>query len=87
MSIKAVGVRSVTFYIDGHKLRTLSAKNARKGRLSIQIDPSQLSVGAHRVTAKITMTPAARTAKATRATRAATVLRCRSAVLTPRFTG
>lgn len=87
VSIKAAGVRSVTFYIDGHKLRTLSAKNARKGRLSIQIDPSQLSVGAHRVTAKITMTPAARTAKTTRATRAATVLRCRSAVLTPRFTG
>jgi hypothetical protein len=87
VSLKASGVRNVSFYMDGHKLGTLSARNARKGRLTFQIDPSRLSVGAHRLTAKITMTPAARTAKATRATRAITVLRCRSAVLTPRFTG
>jgi hypothetical protein len=87
VSLKAAGVRSVTFYMDGHKLRTLSARNARKGRLTLLIDPSQLSVGAHRLMARITMAPAARTAKAAHATRTSTVLRCRSAVLTPLFTG
>lgn len=86
VSIKSAGVRSVSFYLDGHRLRTLSAKSARKGRLSIQVDPSLLSVGAHRLTAKITMAGAT-AAKAKHATRNATVLRCRSAVLTPRFTG
>lgn len=87
VSIRANGVRSVSFYMDGHKLKTLSARNAHKGRLTLLIDPSTLSVGAHRLMAKITMVPAARTAKAVRATRTSTVLRCRSAVLTPRFTG
>ncbi len=87
VSIRASGVRSVSFYMDGHKLKTLSAKNARKGRLTLLIDPTALGIGAHRLMAKITMAPAARTAKATHATRTSTVLRCRSAVLTPRFTG
>ncbi len=87
VSIRASGVLSVSFYMDGHKLRTLSAKNARKGRLTLLIDPTALGIGAHRLMAKITMAPAARTAKATHATRTSTVLRCRSAVLTPRFTG
>ncbi len=87
VSIRAAGVRSVSFYLDGHKLGTLRARNARKGRLTLRIDPSRLSVGAHRLTAKITMAPVAAAAKATHATRTSTVLRCRSAVLTPRFTG
>ncbi|HEY4997008.1 MAG TPA: hypothetical protein VII03_03365, partial [Solirubrobacteraceae bacterium] len=87
VSVRAAGVRSVSFYIDGHKLGTLSAKNARKGRLTYRIDPSRLAVGAHQLMAKITMKPAAASAKARHATRRSTVLRCRSAVLTPRFTG
>jgi hypothetical protein len=86
-SIKSAGVRSVSFYMDGHKLKTLTARNARKGRLTIAIDPTQLSVGSHRLLAKITMNPASSSAKARHATRTSTVLRCSSAVLTPRFTG
>ncbi len=87
VSIRAVGVRSVSFYLDGHRLATLRARNARKGRLTLSVDPSQLPVGAHQLMAKITMAPAAATARATHATRRSTVLRCRSAVLSPRFTG
>jgi hypothetical protein len=86
-SIKSAGVRSVSFYMDGHKLKTLTARNARKGRLTITIDPTKLSVGSHRLLAKITMNPASSSAKARHATRTSTVLRCSSAVLTPRFTG
>jgi hypothetical protein len=86
-SVKSAGVRSVSFYMDGHRLKTMAARSARKGRLTITIDPSRLSVGAHRLMAKLTMVPSSSGAKARHATRASTVLRCSSAVLTPRFTG
>ncbi len=86
-SVKSAGVRSVGFYMDKRKLKSMTAKSARKGRLTITIDPSTLSVGSHKLTAKITMVPASAGAKARHATRSMTVLRCSSAVLTPRFTG
>jgi hypothetical protein len=86
VSIKSAGVHSVTFYLDGHKLKTLTYKNAHSGLLSLQIDPSKWKVGVHRVLAKITMTAPGAT-KATTASRTAHVVRCRPAVLTPKFTG
>lgn len=86
-SIKSAHVASVTFYMDGHKLRTLTARNARKGLLAITIDPAKLRVGPHKLTAKITMAKTSSSAKAVHGTRSATVLRCRPAVLTPKFTG
>lgn len=86
-SIKSAHVASVTFYMDGHKLRTLTAKNARKGLLSIAIDPSKLHVGPHKLMARITMVKASPSAKALKGTRKRTVLRCDPAVVTPKFTG
>jgi len=46
----------------------------------------KLKVGAHHVTAKIYMKGTA-TAKAAHATRSLTVIRCHTAVVTPKFTG
>jgi len=86
VSIVSAGVASVTFYLDGRKVRTLTSRNARKGMLTIEIDPAKLKVGAHRLTAKITMAATAST-KARTASRSAMVLRCDPAVLTPKFTG
>jgi hypothetical protein len=86
VSIKAADVASVTFYLDGHKLRTLTAKNAHNGLLTLLINPDKLKVGPHKLTAKITMTHAAST-KAKQGTRTARILRCSSAALTPKFTG
>jgi hypothetical protein len=86
-SVRSAGVRSVGFYMDKHKLKSMTARSARKGRLTITINPSTLSVGAHKLLAKITMVPTSSGAKARHATRSMTVLRCSSAVLTPRFTG
>jgi hypothetical protein len=80
VSIRATGVRGVSFYMDGHRLKTMTARDARHGRLTLQIDPTRLSVGAHRLTAQITMAPTASTARATHGTRTSTVLRCRSSV-------
>jgi hypothetical protein len=86
VSIKSKGVASVTFSLDKRKLRTLTAKNARKGLLTLEIDPAKLKVGPHKLVAKITMA-ATSTTKVTVASRSVTVLRCRAAVLTPKFTG
>lgn len=87
VSIRAKGVSSVVFYLDGHKLKTLTSKNARKGLLSVRIDPSKLRIGAHHVQARITMTKASASAKAVKATRSLTIVRCHSSSVTPRFTG
>ncbi|HEX3433696.1 MAG TPA: hypothetical protein VHT25_06495 [Solirubrobacteraceae bacterium] len=86
-SVKSGGVKSVGFYMDKRKLKSMTAHSARHGRISITIDPSKLSVGAHRLLAKITMVPTSAGAKARRATRSMNVVRCSSAVVTPHFTG
>ena len=49
-SVKSAGVRSVGFYMDKRKLKSMTAKSARKGRLTITINPSTLSVGSHKLT-------------------------------------
>jgi hypothetical protein len=86
-SIKSAGVASVTFYLDGHKLRRMTSHSAHGGLLTVTIDPAKLTVGAHKLVAKITMVKATAAAAAVRASRAVTVLRCRSNVVTPKFTG
>ncbi|MHB8235697.1 MAG: DUF7507 domain-containing protein [Solirubrobacteraceae bacterium] len=86
-SVKSAGVKSVGFYMDKRKLKSMTAHSARHGRISITIDPSKLSVGAHRLLAKITMVPISAGAKAKQATRSTNVVRCSSATVTPHFTG
>ena len=86
-SVKSKGVSSVSFYLDGHRLKTMTAKSARKGLIAITVDPTKLSVGPHKLMAKITMAKASASSKAVHGTRTAAVLRCRAAVLTPKFTG
>jgi len=87
VSIKAKGVKKVVFYLDGHRLRTLTARNARAGKLAIRIPVSKLRIGVHRLLAKITMSPLTASAKAVTATRSVTFARCASANVSPRFTG
>jgi uncharacterized repeat protein (TIGR01451 family) len=86
-SIRSAGVNTVIFYLDGHKLKRLTYHNAHNGLLSVRIDGSKLKIGAHKVMAKITMKQSSPTATAAKASRALMIVRCKSAVLTPRFTG
>jgi hypothetical protein len=86
-SVRSAGVQSVTFYLDGHKLKTLTYRSAHKGLLSIKVDGSKLKVGVHRLMAKVTMKQSSPTAKAAKATRSLMFVRCKSATVTPRFTG
>ncbi len=85
-SLRSAGVKSVTFYLDGHKLKTLTARNARKGKLSISINTSRLKIGSHRLQARITMTRTSN-GRHVQASRSLAIVRCHSAALTPRFTG
>jgi hypothetical protein len=84
-SVGAAGVARVTFSLDRRRLGTLTAKDARAGRLSTKVDVQRLSVGAHKLQAKITMAPAP--AQAAPVTRTLTFLRCDPPVVTPKFTG
>lgn len=74
--VQSAGVKSVVFYLNGHKLRTLTSKNARKGTLSVTIDGAKLKTGSYKLSAKITMSATATTAQAA-GTRSATVKRCK----------
>jgi uncharacterized repeat protein (TIGR01451 family) len=85
-SVKSTGVKSVSFYLDGHKLKSLTAKSARRGKISVSINGAKLKVGAHKVRAAITMN-ATSSGKHVHGSRTRTVVRCHSAVVTPRFTG
>ena len=87
VSIRSKGVRTVTFYVDNHRVRTLTHRNARHGMLAIHVKIATLKIGVHRLKARITMTPLTASAKAVIATRTLTFARCASATLSPRFTG
>jgi hypothetical protein len=87
VSVKAKNVKSVTFYLDGHRLKTLTAKSARRGRLSVRVQTSKLKPGLHRLKARITMRTTAASAKPVTVTRSLKFARCAAAPVTPRFTG
>ncbi len=86
-SLKSKGVAAVAFYLDGHRLRSMSARSARHGVFTISIDISRLRVGAHRLVAKILMAKAASAGKQVRASRSLTFVHCASAAVRPKFTG
>ena len=57
-AISALGIKELTFYLDGRKLKTLSAANAKNGVFSVRIDPRKLRYGGHKVSVKAVMTEA-----------------------------
>ncbi len=53
------GVKQITFYLDGRKLKTLAQQQAKNGTFSVKINARKLSYGAHRVSIKTAMVSAA----------------------------
>jgi hypothetical protein len=53
--ISAKAVRRVTFYLDGRKLKALSAAQARGGKFAVRINAKRLRPGTHRVSAAVVM--------------------------------
>ena len=86
--IHAKGVRSVVIYIDGHRIKTLTARSARHGLFTLRVNTNALKVGRHRLKATITMEATAASKKRVSASRSFAFLRCASAaVVHPKFTG
>jgi hypothetical protein len=81
--VGAAGIAQITFYLDGHKLKTLTGAQARNGVFSLKVNAHKLSYGAHRVsyTAVRTNTNCAKVASAH------VFVRPRAARVKPRFTG
>lgn len=50
--VDSAGIKQITFYLDGHKLKTLKPSQAKSGKFTIKIDPRKLSHGAHRLSIK-----------------------------------
>ncbi len=79
--LTSLGVKSVTFYLDGRKLETMT--KPRHGRFSITIDARALSYGAHRLLAKAT----SKNHNCARASRSGTFVHVKAAATIPVFTG
>ena len=47
LHIPSPGIKQITFYIDGHRLKTLKQSQARGGSFSVRINPAALSFGPH----------------------------------------
>ena len=50
--VNSAGIQQITFYLDGHKLKTLKQSQAKGGQFAIKIDPRKLSHGAHTLSIK-----------------------------------
>ncbi len=81
--ISSLGIKQITFYLDGHKLKTLAAGQAKKGQFSVRIDAAKLHYGAHRVSVTTVMSDSLCAAIA----RAGVFVHARPAAVTPKFTG
>lgn len=81
--IPSLGIKQITFYIDGHVLKTLKASQARNGEYSVTVTPARLGYGAHRISVKTAMKDSVCKPIA----EAATFVHPRPSKVTPKFTG
>jgi hypothetical protein len=79
--VTALGVKSVTFYLDGRKLKTVTKPKGQ--RYSITVSARNLGYGRHRVQAKVKM----RNATCATAAAAKAFVKVKAATIRPQFTG
>jgi uncharacterized repeat protein (TIGR01451 family) len=85
--VRSRGVRSVVFYVDGHRLKVLTARAAKHGYFTVRVNVAKLRVGRHRLQVRITMQAVGASRHHIAATRSLSFLRCASAAVHPHFTG
>jgi hypothetical protein len=74
----------VTFYVDGHKVKTLTKPNAKGGAWKLPINIRKVGYGAHRLIAKVQF---AKSSGTKARTLRLSFSRCASAAAQPKFTG
>jgi hypothetical protein len=79
--VTALGVKSVTFYLDGRKLATVT--KATDHRYSVRINARRLGYGRHRLSARATM----RDAACARAAAAGSFVKVKPPRIPPKFAG
>jgi hypothetical protein len=80
--VASAGIKRITFYLDGRKLKSMSQSQARRGSFTLTIDPSKLRYGTHTLGFKTAMVSAICRAVA----RSGVFVRPRPSVK-PKFTG
>jgi hypothetical protein len=55
VQVRAIGIKQITFYLDGRKLKTLKESQARHDMFTLVVDPRKLRTGAHRISIKTVM--------------------------------
>jgi hypothetical protein len=83
VTISALGIQQITFYLDGHKLKTLTSAQAKNGKFTVRIDPRKLRYGAHSVSVKTVMSAAI----CANIARAGVFVHPHPPVVKPKFTG
>ena len=81
--VAAAGIESITFYLDGRKLKTLTKSQARGGFFTVSVNPRKLSYGAHRLSFKTVM----ESANCSNVASSAVFVRPHPARVKPKFTG
>jgi hypothetical protein len=56
LRVSSSGIKQLTFYLDGRKLKTLKQSQARGRAFNLKIDARKLAYGVHRVAFKAMMT-------------------------------
>lgn len=57
--ISSLGIKEITFYLDGRKLKKLIAAQAKHGEFAVKVDPRKLRHGSHKITTRAVMSDAA----------------------------
>lgn len=83
VQVSAPGVKQITFYIDGRKLKTFHSSSAHPGRFTLKVNASKLSHGAHR----LSYTAVMENVNCASAAGSRVFVRPYSAAVKPRFTG
>ncbi len=81
--ISSLGIKEITFYLDGKKFKKLTSSQAKNGQFAITVDPRKLKFGAHKVSIKTAMTDGACATIA----RSGVFVHPREAKIKPAFTG
>ena len=83
VTISSLGIKEITFFVDGRKLKRFTAAQAVKGQFAVTIDPRKYHYGAHKVSVKTVMGSAG----CANIARSGVFLRARPATIKPKFTG
>jgi len=55
VSVSSNGIKQITFYLDGHKLKTLTPSQAKHGAFRLKINAHRLRAGLHRISFRTVM--------------------------------